>query len=117
MALSEAESALNVRADGEVVLNVGSSRTFLGISGERKREGEREDKRKRFPKWLGILKVQYRHYSKLQEKTKAMSMLFIRTKTKVSKILEFDLKLITLQTDNALEMEFNPCACFIKSND
>jgi len=38
-------------------------------------------------------------------------------KVSFNRFLTLDLELITLQTDNALEMEFNLYACFIKSND
>lgn len=42
MALPEAESALNVHTNGEVVLNVGNSRTSLSDQKEDEEEEEKE---------------------------------------------------------------------------
>lgn len=76
MALSEAESALNVHADGEVVLNVGNSRTSL----RRESEGEKgERKDKQFPRSWEFKSAALTNY---QRKKTQKLLIFVNDKDK-----------------------------------
>jgi hypothetical protein len=61
------------------VLNVGNSN--VSRTREREKGGERENKLKRFPRQLGILKAQHRHYGKLQKNGSNAILLMIRIET------------------------------------